>query len=623
MAAPAAVRLANEALAHHRAGRLDRAAALYAKALAIEPGHFESLQLAGALALQRGFNEEAAGLLGRALALRPANPDCLVRMGAACAALGRLEEAESCARRAIAIVPQSSDAARLLGGVLVRAGKIDAAIAAFRALTNAKPNDADAWVALASAELQRGWPAVACAACERALKVNPAHATARFVLGQAQLQGHEVGAALASFSAQVAHRPQHHLARSFRLFALNYEAGISREQLFAEHREFGRAVAPARSSALRPARVEGRRVRLAFLSPDLRRHAVATFLEPLVEHIDRKRFEIFLYHDHFRVDEVSRRLQARADRWCNFVGHADSAVAAVVRADAPDVLVDLAGHTHHNRMALLAQRLAPVQVNYLGYANTTGLDAMDFRFTDSVSDPEGETDALHTERLVRFAPVAWAYAPPADAPDVSPPPSAAGAPFTFGCFNNLSKVNAATLALWRRVLDAVPGSRLLIKGLRLDEARMRARLDAAGIPAERAVLLTPVASTREHLAAYSQVDLALDPHPYNGTTTTCEALWMGVPVITLRGDRHASRVGTSLVTVVGHADWSAGSEDEYVARAAALASDRVTLVAARAGLRARMAASPLLDHAGQAARFAAAIEQCIERVGKNSSGGSP
>jgi predicted O-linked N-acetylglucosamine transferase (SPINDLY family) len=363
-------------------------------------------------------------------------------------------------------------------------------------------------------------------------------------------------------------------------------------------------------------------VRLAFLSPDLRRHAVATFLEPLVEHIDRGRFEIFLYHDHHRVDEVSHRLKSRADRWCNFVGQGDATVAAAVRADAPDVLVDLAGHTHHNRMALLAQRLAPVQVNYLGYANTTGLDAMDFRFTDPVSDPEGEADALHTERLVRFAPVAWAFSPPADSPEVAPPPSAAGAPFTFGCFNNLSKVNAATLALWSRVLDAVPGSRLLLKGLRLDEARMRARLDAAGIPAERAVLLAPVASTREHLAAYSQVDVALDPHPYNGTTTTCEALWMGVPVVTLRGDRHASRVGTSLVNAIGHAEWSADSEVDYVRLAAGLAGDAARLAAIRAGLRARMTASPLLDHAGQAARFGAAIEACIARVGDGSSIGS-
>jgi predicted O-linked N-acetylglucosamine transferase (SPINDLY family) len=493
---------------------------------------------------------------------------------------------------------------------------VDDAVAVFRSLVAFRPGDAEGWVALGSAEVQRGRPAEACAACEEALKVDPAHATARFVLGQAQLQGHDVSAALQSFSAQIEQRPQHHLARSFRLFALNYESGVTSEQLFAEHKAFGRAVAPAKPAALQPPCVEGRRVRLAFLSPDLRNHAVATFLQPLVEHLDRKRFEIFLYHDHHRFDGVSGRLRALADRWRNFVGQGDATVAAAVRADAPDVLVDLAGHTHHNRMALLAQRLAPVQVNYLGYANTTGLDAMDFRFTDSVADPEGEADELHTERLVRFAPVAWAYTPSVDAPEVAPPPSAGGAPFTFGCFNNLSKINSATLRMWRRVLEAVPGSRLLLKGLRMDEARMRARLDAEGIPADRSLLLTPVTSMREHLATYAQVDVALDPHPYNGTTTTCEALWMGVPVITLSGDRHASRVGTSLVTAVGHAEWSAESEAAYVAKAAGLAADAARLAEIRTGLRELMTASPLLDHAGQAARFGAAIEECISQVGE-------
>jgi predicted O-linked N-acetylglucosamine transferase (SPINDLY family) len=170
--------------------------------------------------------------------------------------------------------------------------------------------------------------------------------------------------------------------------------------------------------------------------------------------------------------------------------------------------------------------------------------------------------------------------------------------------------------MWRRVLEAVPGSRLLLKGLRMDEARMRARLDAEGIPADRSLLLTPVTSMREHLATYAQVDVALDPHPYNGTTTTCEALWMGVPVITLSGDRHASRVGTSLVTAVGHAEWSAESEAAYVAKAAGLAADAARLAEIRTGLRERMTASPLLDHAGQAARFGAAIEECISQVGE-------
>ena len=604
--------LLQQALARQRGGGPPRAAALCAQILAVAPENFDTLQLAGALALQLGRPAEAVASLERARLLRPGAVAVLARLGAALAALGRLTEAEVHARQALHLDHRSADAHQVLGGVLLRSGRVEEAWQCYQALTTVRPREAAGWVALGAAELQRSRPAAAVAACRRALGIEPAHPAARFVLGQAQLQRHDVPAALESFSAQLARRPQHHLARSFRLFALNYDATVTPAQLLDEHIAYGRTVRPpAGPRPLLPPDPSGRRLRLAFLSPDLRRHAVASFLEPLVAHLDRSRFELCLYHDHFAVDDVSRRLQARADRWRNFVGQGGAQVAAAVRADAPDVLVDLAGHSHHNRLELLATRLAPVQVTYLGYPNTTGVDTMDFRFTDAVADPPGDADRWHTETLVRFAPTAWAYAPPPEAPAVAPPPAAAGVPFTFGSFNNIAKLNDPTLRMWREVLEAVPGSRLLLKGLRLEEAPLRDRLAAAGCAPDRVICLPPAASVRDHLDTYARVDVALDPHPYNGTTTTCEALWMGVPVVTLRGDRHAARVGTSLVTAVGHPEWSAASPADYVHLAAGLATDPVRLAGLRAGLRGAMLAGPLLDHAGQAARFGRAIEDCV------------
>ncbi|MCX6951156.1 MAG: hypothetical protein NTV51_03080, partial [Verrucomicrobia bacterium] len=243
-----------------------------------------------------------------------------------------------------------------------------------------------------------------------------------------------------------------------------------------------------------------------------------------------------------------------------------------------------------------------------------GLPAMDYRFTDAVADPVGEADAFATEKLVRFAPTAWSYAPLAGAPEPAPPPCLARGHVTFGCFNNLAKLTDRVLVLWGRVLQAVPGARLRLKGRGLGEPAMRARyferFGRLGLPTDRVDLLERTAGTEAHLAMYQDVDIALDTFPYHGTTTTCEALWMGVPVVSLVGDRHMSRVGASLLTAVGRAEWLAQNADDYVRIATGLAGDPARLAAERSGLRAALAASPLLDHAGQAARFGAALRQC-------------
>jgi predicted O-linked N-acetylglucosamine transferase (SPINDLY family) len=262
-----------------------------------------------------------------------------------------------------------------------------------------------------------------------------------------------------------------------------------------------------------------------------------------------------------------------------------------------------------NRLPLLSRGLAPVQISYLGYPNTTGVPAITHRLVDEITDPSGEADGFATEKLIRFSPCAWTYEAPADAPSPAIPDEKAS--ITFGSFNNFLKVTDDALAVWAKILARVPNLRLFIKSPYLEDQEVRKniieRITAAGIGEDRVEITGFFAATQDHLAAYSRVDVALDTFPYNGTTTTCEALWMGVPVVSRIGDRHSARVGLSLLTAVGHAEWAAENEDAYIEKAVALAQDRALRSQLRESLRSQVAASILCDHAGQATRFEAAL----------------
>jgi len=606
--------LLQSALAHHRAGRLAEAEAFYRQARTAAPQHFEVIYLSGLAAYQSGRVGDAVEFLGQAVRQSPRHAACVMHFGLALLAANRPVEAERHLRHAVELQPDLADGWDNLAYFLKTRNRLADAIGCHERSLTLAPDRAGSWYnfGLTLSLCGREHEALACH--ERALVADPKYAKARFGRAQALQQLHRIAEAVDEYDRFLAVEPQHHEARSYRLFALQYLDGVTRERMFEEHRAFGRTAGlPALPAPVRHAD-PARRLRIAFLSPDLRSHSVAYFIEPLLRHLDREQFEVWLYHDHFCEDAVSQRLKAIASGWRNFVGQPAPAVAAAIRADAPDLIVDLAGHTGLNRLPLLARRLAPVQVTYLGYPNTTGLPAMDHRFTDETADPSGEADAFASERLVRFAPVAWAYQPSGDAPPVAPPPCVAAGAVTFGCFNNPAKITDATLARWGRVLEAVPGSRLRLKGAGFSHpttrARYEMRLAHGGVAASRVDLLERTPDALSHLALYESIDLAFDTFPYHGTTTTCEALWMGVPVVTLTGREHRSRVGTSLLAAVGHPEWCAGDEDEFVRVATALARDPVRLAALRTSLRGEMAASPLLDHPGQAAKFGAALRAC-------------
>ena len=355
------------------------------------------------------------------------------------------------------------------------------------------------------------------------------------------------------------------------------------------------------------------RLRVGYVSADLRDHSVARFVEPIFASFDREAFDVVAYASVARADRVTEHLRSLVTEWRDVRGLSDADLAERIRQDGIDILVDLGGHSADGRLGAFARRPAPVQVTYLGYPNTTGLAAVDYRLTDARADPPGDADALCVEKLVRLPECAWCYAPGDGAEDAPPPFEAAGQ-ITFGAFNDLSKVRPDVMALWAEILREVPGARLLIKAKSLQDPALarevRAFFGRRGIDEARIEARGWTRDRAQHLALHAKVDVGLDTSPYHGTTTTCDALWMGVPVITLAGETHVSRVGVSLLAAVGLSDLVARSPEEYVALAVRLAGDRARLGELRRTLRGRVVGSRL----GGARAFARALEEAYRAM---------
>jgi protein O-GlcNAc transferase len=499
-------------------------------------------------------------------------------------------------------------------------GKPNEAIAAFREAIRIEARMAPAFSNLGNALRDRGQLEEAIGAYQEALRLEPALVQTLSNLANALQDQGRLDEAVAAFRRAIDAAPDDPLAHSNLLFCLNRDDRVSADRLFADHREWDRRFGHRAPRVVAHAndRDTGRRLRIGYVSPDFRLHSAAYFLEPLLKAHDRQAIEVFCYADVKRPDTVTAHLQAFADHWRSTVTLSDDGLAERIGADGIDILVDLAGHTSNNRLLVFARKPAPVQVTWLGYPNTTGLEAIDYRLVDAVTDPVAEGDgwaggSWASETLVRLEGCFVCYGGLRGAPDPAAAPSRKTAAVTFGSFNNPTKVSPGTLDAWATLLRRLPGARLLLKGKPFADATARAlllaRLGERGVAPERVELVAWVPNTFAHLALYHRVDIALDPFPYNGTTTTCEALWMGVPVVTLRGDRHAARVGASLLGQVGLADLVANSVEEYVEIALALARDAARRDDLRGSLRPRLVASPLCD--GPA--FARKIEAAFRR----------
>lgn len=527
----------------------------------------------------------------------------------------KFEQARFELDRQIRTQPASIELRLTLAGALLSTGRHDEALARFDELVALAPESADVHTTRGIALFETGLPSQAEASFRRALELNPADAAAIIWLAHAlstQLRTHEAVAAVRENLRQF---PGRAAVQQILAFISLYLDTASPEEVFREQRLAGSLV--SRSADGLPPRLSvspdpDRRLTVGLLSPDFRQHSCSYFIQSLLDSRDRSTCRIIAYDASKAGDEVTQRLKPLADQWRRIGRMTDADLAALIASDRVDIAMDLAGHTSGTRLAALALRPSPIRATYLGYAHSTGMPEIDCRIVDAHTDPPG-SESQATETLLRLPGCFLCYAPPADAPDVSPPPCASGAPVTFGSFNALAKINPGVIDLWARILQSVPNSRLILKARPLGDPPVRARVHdlfaSRGIESSRIELLSWAPAVQGHLALYHRIDIALDTFPYNGTTTTCEALWMGVPVVTLIGDRHAARVGVSLLSAVGSPDLIAPSADDYVKVATALALDTPRLANLRATLRQRMATSPLCNGTDHAARFESALRQ--------------
>jgi predicted O-linked N-acetylglucosamine transferase (SPINDLY family) len=616
------------AVAHHEAGQLAEAEALYTRILAVAPDHAGCLHRLGGLALETGRHDLAIALIGRAMAIDDREPVYPNTLGNVLYAQGRLDEAAAQYRRALALKPDYAGALYNLGNVLQAQGRAAAALAAFEQVLALKPDHAETLNNLAAVLLDLGRPDEAVARAGQALALQPGLAEALNTQGRGLQELGRLDEAVARYRQAIRLRPDYAEAHSNLLMTLNYLPDLPAAGLAGEHARFGDRFQRGLPARPLPAnlREPERRLRVGYVSGDFRDHVVGHFVEPLFAAHDRSRIAVHGYSETLRPDAVTRRLRGLAEGWRDTAGLDPETLAGQIRADGIDILVDLAGHSAFNRLPVFARRPAPVQVTWLGYPATTGLSAIDYRLVDAVTDPPGAADRLASETLVRLGPGFLCYRPP-PAPEPGPPPLDRNGFVTFGSFNNLNKVNDRVIALWAALLHREATARLLLKSRQLACGSVREALRRAfaghGIGDGRLELLgwTPAASG--HLETYRRIDLALDPFPYNGTTTTCEALWMGVPVVTLAGDRHAARVGASLLGQLGLDGLVAGDAAGYVAIAASLAGDPERLAGLRATLRDRMRAAPLCDAPGFARRIEAAYREMWRRWCRDGSGDGP
>jgi predicted O-linked N-acetylglucosamine transferase (SPINDLY family) len=597
-------------------GHPDQAVAACRRAVELKPNYADAhYNLGNALRAQVRL-EEAVAAYRQAVALRPGFGSALSNLGIALNDMGEVAESIAAHRQAVALMPNMPEAHNNLGLALKAAGRMDEAIAECRRAIALRPDCAEAFTNLGVALKDNGQFDDAIAAARQAVALKPDFAEGYTNVGTVLRETGEIEEAIAAYRRAVSLRPDLPAPHSNLLFTLHYHQGYDPQAVFQEHRRWDQQHAEPLKKLIQPysnVRDPDRPLRIGYVSADFWEHPVGRFVSPLLRHHDRRQFEIYCYSNSARSDGMTARLRSYAGQWRQMVGVNDEQAAAQIRDDAIDILVDLSGHTAGNRLLVFARRPAAIQMSYLGYPGTTGLSAIDYRLTDGLADPAELTDRFYSERLYRLARTNWCFAPPDNAPAVQLPPVLSRGYVTFGSFNNFAKVTDSMLKTWAEILRRIPHSRLLLKAKSLSAQSVRRRVEskfsACGIDPDRLELCDWQFDHASHLTQYGEMDIALDTFPYGGTTTTCDALWMGVPVVTLAGQTHVSRVGLSLLSNVGLPETIATTGEAYIDTAVALAEDHDRLKRLRAGVREQMKMSPLMDAEGFARDVESAYRQ--------------
>jgi predicted O-linked N-acetylglucosamine transferase (SPINDLY family) len=638
--------------AYRLSSQPDLADASLRRALAIDANSAAAHTQRGILYYQTGQLPEATRSFREVTRLQPQDAQAFANLGRAQYDQGQWQQAETCFRRAAMLAPQNPRSHYNLGSVLQAQGKFDQACDSYRAALAINRDDAEAHNNLGILLKELNRPAEAESHYREAIRINPSFAAAHnnlaVVLGDQERHDEAVAAcrraielapdvgeaygnlagflhglgrldeALANYRHAIALRPDDADLHSNLLYVMNYHPDIDAPMLASEHRAWAQRHADpltAQNPAPANTRDPERRLRVGYVSPYFRHHAVNFFVEPILAAHDHAAFEVFCYSDVAVADATTQRLRGYADHWRPIVGLSDQQVAEAVRQDQIDVLVDLTGHIlGGNRLGVFARKPAPVQVTYIGYQNTTGMRAMDYRLTDEYADPPGTTDEYYSETLWRLPRSFFCYLPPPLAPSVGPSARSQRGYVTFASVNNFGKVTPYVLATWARILRSVPESRLLLLAPRAESLRtyVSETFRQAGVQSER-IEFVGRQSQEDYLRLLTRVDIGLDPFPFNGHTTTCDCLWMGVPVVMLAGASYASRFGGSGLVNLGLERLIASSQDQYVDIATRLAGDPAALETLRADLRPRMGRSPLVDGIGFTRNIEAAYREMWAR----------
>lgn len=610
--------MANLAAAYCEDGQYAEALRWAQEAARLAPNLFEAVLNLGYALRKLGRNHAAVEVLRRAVELRKSDVNALNNLGIAASQVGGWQEAVQAFQTAVQFDPGDHQALLNLGNTWRELHHFDRAEHCYQKALELRPDLAQVWNNLGLNAHNQGLLPRAVECLRRSIELEPKNSAALNNLGGVWREMADPVQALACYREAAALGSGLNKAAGNVIFMLQFCSDISAVEICAEAVKWGDAMIAANRfdpPRNRAPRMPGTRLRVGYLSPDFRSHPVAYFMAGLLQYHDRAKFEVFCYSDVSSEDEWTRRLNAMVEHWIPVCGMADEELTERLFRDDIDLLVDLAGHTAKHRLAVFASKPARVQATYLGYPGSTGLRTVDFRISDRFADPPEESVGHYVERLEVLDRCAWCYEPPLRGPHATTPPSMGQGAITFGCFNNYAKISGEILEVWSKLLREVENSRLLLKRNVFKDVEFgritRERFQAHGISPERLVLVASEGGMAEHFRQHDAVDIALDTFPYHGTTTTCDALWMGVPVVTWRGDRHASRVGASLLQAVGLAELIAESGDDYVAKAAALAREPKRLAELRATIRERMEKSELMDAVGFARSFEAAIMRMV------------
>jgi protein O-GlcNAc transferase len=609
-------------------GRLEEAKDCYEKALKIKPDFASAYNNMGIIFLRKEKYDQAKDYFEKTLSLNPKIPEAWNNLGLVFQYHKAFKDAEECYQKAIFLKPDYSEAYSNLGGTYIYLGNHTKAMNALQKAIALDPSNAGAYNNIGNIYKFKDQLKEAETYYIKAISYKQDFADAHNNLGNIYGNWGRIKEAISSYQKALTLNPEYKEAQSNLLLHLNYSSDHSPEEIFSEHLLFQRRFGDPLKSKIKPHfndKTPDRKLKIGYISPDFRTHSVDSFLEPVLLNHDPNLFEVYCYSNTTVWDNMTRQLHSYADYWRLIAGLPDEQVSELIRHDQIDILIDLCGHTGHNRMILFAFKPAPVQATWLGYPNTTGLSTVDYRITDHYADPEGMTERFHTEKLIRLPECFSCFRAPAGTPDLDILPAIKNGYITFGSFNLFSKVTPQGIRVWAKILEKIPGSRLILKNAGLDEEEMKKTLyrifGDLGISSNRIDLLGKDPSRRDHFQRYNGIDIGLDPFPYNGTTTTCDSLWMGVPVITLEGKTHVSRVGVSQLNNLQLTELIAKTPEEYVEIARRLSTDLDHLRKLREGMRERMAASPLMD----AKKFTKNLENAyrgmwneyVSREGKN------